>query len=724
MEPNQAPQAGEEAVFNIDFRRYLEAIRKYVWVIAAIVALAIVGAFAYTARQTPIYQATATVQVEPRLPDILSQNAEILATGAASGEYYKQQLSVLKSNSLLRATIEAYQLQNQLLTDKEREGLPDDVVYQRATDRLIDMVQVAYPNNDHIIYVTVRSPDKKLAADIANDHVSAYVEYSKGLISTTKAADALQKQFEAAEKELRDAEAALYKFQKDNDLLAVSIEDKQSLMSANITSTTQRLNDARTHRIELNSRLERMRKDAQQQGDVLDSPILALSQSAALDTLKSNYFEERTKFAELERQMGPKAPEYQMQKAKVDDLHAALAAEVQRQVNAVSEEYQAALATEAALGGEVKAFEQQALDLGPLLVGYNDLARKKKTAEDKYNILVARLSTNIMTGELNKATDASLVKPLDEALVPTDPVSPKLRVNVLVAGVVALVFGIGLALLLAWLDRSVKSLEDAQAAAGAPVVGMIPMIASGELGKEDEKARDLYVHEHPTHAVAEFCRSLRTNILFSGGDHELKTLVVTSPNQREGKTTMVIYLGTTMAQSGQRVLLVDTDMRRPRLHRSMGVSREKGLSNLIVGEESYDDVIKSTEIQNLFILPCGPTPPNPAELLMTKRFAHVLEELKSRFDRVILDSPPLQGLTDAVVLSKQTDGALLVVRAGKTLRDEVSRAAREIRSVDGPITGVILNEFDMDDRRYGYYYRYRYNYAYGDDVKEAGQAGA
>src|SRR5262249_5644491 len=159
-------------------------------------------------------------------------------------------------------------------------------------------------------------------------------------------------------------------------------------------------------------------------------------------------------------------------------------------------------------------------------------------------------------------------------------------------------------------------------------------------------------------------------------------------------------------------------MRRPRLHRSMGVSREKGLSNLIVGEESFEDVIKSTDIPNLYVLPCGPTPPNPAELLMTKRFEHVLAELNAPFDRVILDSPPLQGLTDAVVLWKQTDGVLLVVRAGKTLRDEVRRAAHEIRSVNGPITGVILNEFDMEDRRYGYYYRYRYNYAYGDDQKE------
>jgi capsular exopolysaccharide synthesis family protein len=222
----------------------------------------------------------------------------------------------------------------------------------------------------------------------------------------------------------------------------------------------------------------------------------------------------------------------------------------------------------------------------------------------------------------------------------------------------------------------------------------------------------MYVHQHPKSQVAESCRSLRTNIVFSYADRQLKTLVVSSANPREGKTTLVMYLGTTMAQSGQRVLLVDTDMRRPRLHTSTGVPGSKGLSNLIVGEESYDDAIKSTEIPNLYVLPCGPLPPNPAELLMSKRFGVVLEELGKRFDRVILDSPPLGAVTDAVVLSKQSDGVALVVRAGKTLRDEVKRSVRQIRDVDGQVVGVILNQLDAHDRRYGYYSYY--GYGYGD----------
>ena len=228
------------------------------------------------------------------------------------------------------------------------------------------------------------------------------------------------------------------------------------------------------------------------------------------------------------------------------------------------------------------------------------------------------------------------------------------------------------------------------------------------------------MHHHPKSQIAECCRSLRTNILFSAAEKPLRTIVVSSANPREGKTTCVIYLGTTMAQSGQRVLLIDTDMRKPRLHSLTGGSNVVGMSNLILGDRDYEEVIKSTDVPNLFVLPCGPLPPNPAELLMGHRFEKILAELKERFDRIILDSPPLQPVTDAVLLSKQTDGAILVVQAGKTLREDLKRSANKIRSVGGAIFGVIVNAIEASDRD-GYYYSY---YGYGtspEDGKKAEQ---
>ncbi|HET9621095.1 MAG TPA: polysaccharide biosynthesis tyrosine autokinase [Kofleriaceae bacterium] len=343
--------------------------------------------------------------------------------------------------------------------------------------------------------------------------------------------------------------------------------------------------------------------------------------------------------------------------------------------------------------------------------------REKKEYDDKYNILRARLSSMQMTGSLSSII--SNVRGLDPAQLPTKPVSPNLRINITIAAVLALVVGILVIFLLVFLDRSIKSVSDAITAAGAPVLGVIPQVTTADLGGEaDDRARDMYVHENPKSSIAECCRSLRTNILFSAADRDLKTLVVCSANQREGKTTTVIYLGTTMAQSGQRTLLIDSDMRRPRLHKSTGVALTPGLSNLLIGDDNYDALIKPTEVENLFVLPCGPTPPNPAELLLTKRFEVVLGELAKRFDRIILDSPPIQPVTDAVVLSKRVDGVVFVVRASRTMRDELKRSSKMIRDIGGAIVGVIVNELDTRERySYGSYGGYggRYGAYYGQD---------
>jgi capsular exopolysaccharide synthesis family protein len=216
---------------------------------------------------------------------------------------------------------------------------------------------------------------------------------------------------------------------------------------------------------------------------------------------------------------------------------------------------------------------------------------------------------------------------------------------------------------------------------------------------------------------------MRTNIMLSKADNQVKTIVVTSANKGEGKTTSVIYLGTTIAQSNHRVLIIDTDMRRPRLHASLGVDRQRGLTNLILGEDAYDDVVKTTDIPNLFLLPCGPLPPNPAELLMSKRFETVLAELGQRYDRILLDSPPLP-YTDAVVLSKLTDGVILVARAGKTLRDDLKRSVRSFREVGSVVLGTIVNELDRRDGSYYYYSYYGYGETKADQKKRRSSGSA
>lgn len=712
-ESRQSNDGATEQVLAIDFGRFLDALRKYIWVVLAIVAMAITAAVIYTNRQPRIYQARASVQIEPRLPDLLGQGQEII-TGLVGGtaDYYKQQRQVLSSYTLVRQTVESHQLYNVLLGENERKDRKLESLIETATGRLRQNLSIRYPDQDRIMYVVVRNVDPELAARIANAHVSTYVDYSRGLLSTDtkQASTVLSKEFDDAETKLRVAESALYQYQQDNDLLGVTLEERQNLVSSGITSYTEKYNDTRARRLELQARLDRMRKAANE--DVLTSPIFMIGDgntSSALDSLRAQYYAERNKFIQLAKELGPKNLDYQMQKAKMDDIHQALQAEANRMLAGLQEQLQAALATESALKSEIDKATKESLELGPKVVAYNELVRRKKSMEDRYNILRSRLSTSELTDRMNRNIDSTNVRPLDPALVPSKPVYPVLRNNIIIAAAFSLLLGLGFVLLIVMFDRSVKSTADATQATAAPILGIIPALDPSELADATDGNRDLYVHRNPGSRVAECCRALRTNIMFSAADRPLKTIVVSSPNPREGKTTTVIYLGTTMAQSGQRVLLIDTDMRRPRIHASTGVSRQTGLTNLILGDQDFDAVIKTTEIPNLFVLPCGPLPPNPAELLMSQRFQVVLAELAQRFDRIILDSPPVQVVTDAVVLSKKADGVILVVKAGKTLRDEAKRSAREVRAVDGKIFGVIVNAIEPDPRS-GYYYSY-YGYA-------------
>jgi polysaccharide biosynthesis transport protein len=705
-EAQPAEHDDEEPLLNIDFRRYLAAIRKYVWFIGGLVVVALACAVLYTTRVTPIYEATASVQIEPRLPDLLGTGDMFnVAAGANTSEYYKQQRQVLGSYTLSKQTVLAYDLPTKLLTDAEMKSLSTDERVDLATQKLVKMITVKYPEQDRIMYVHVRSPDPELATTIANDHITTYINYSKGLLSinSTQASDALQAEFNEAETKLRAAEDKVYKFQAENDMISVTPEQHQNLVTQNILSFTQKLNDARANSISIAAKVAEMKKE--KGAEVLTTPIVMMGENASYQTLRAAYYAEKIKLLELSKELGGKNPDLIAQQQKVDELYKALQGEVNILVTGNEHLHTAATTTETALSAEVEKYKDEAKRLSPKIVEYNELLREKKQVEDEYNILRARLSTTQLTGNMSSAI--SNVHPLDPALLPSTPVWPRMSINIAVAGILSLLVGLGLVLLLVFLDRSIKTAADATQAAGAPVLGFIPALADVDPNKSN--AREMYVHDHPSSHVAECCRVLRTNVTFSAAtgsspDHQLKTMVVCSANAQEGKTTTVMFLGTTMAQSGQRVLVVDTDMRRPRLHIATNVAREPGLSTLLLGSDNYDEVIKPTEIPNLFVLPCGPLPPNPAELLMTKRFEVVLDELGKQFTKIILDSPPLQPVTDGIVLAKRSEGVIIVVRSGRTIRDELKRSAKMIRGVHGTIFGVVINDKQERDATYGYYY--------------------
>ncbi len=715
MSKSDQPASGEPEALSASLRRYLEVLRKRVWVVIACVAVGVTGSVLYTMRLPKIYQATATIVVNPQAPRVFgNQVDEVFELGTGSywsnQEYYNTQLDIITSFPLARETVQKkvgeVTFVDKLAPKARHPQLSDGERLELAADLLKSKLSASQAKESRIVSISVNDVDGALAQALANEHVKSYLGYMRGkrVKGTDKVSKFLATEGDAAEADLRAAEEALYEFRRSHDILSVSLEDKQSILASDITRYSSALGDARVKRTELGSQLKKAQSLKGE--EVIESPVFALvGSSEAYDTLKNQYQLEKQKLDEIKSLWGPKSDNYTQQQRKVDQIYAGLQGEARRAVRELEVRHSAAIATESALNGELERLKKEAIALGPLAIEYNRLARQQKAAEDNATMLRGRLRTSEQEGR-NEQTNVDEHEYSRGAYL----VYPRMKVNVFLAFMATLLLGVGLAFFLDYLDRTIKTAEDVERLVGAPLLGIIPIVTEVPTGDDPkaQKDRDLYVFRNPTSQAAECCRSIRTNILFSAADRPMKTITVSSPRPREGKTTSTIYTGTIMAQSGQRVLLVDTDLRRPRLHKSLGVSKNRGLTNLILGDATIDDVIKSTDIPNLYVLPCGPQPPNPAELLLTNRFKQVLAELESKFDRILLDSPPVLAVTDAVVLARLSSGVMLIAQAGKTLLDDVAYSARQFRDVDAPILGVILNDMDITDRRYGGYY-----YAYG-----------
>lgn len=344
-------------------------------------------------------------------------------------------------------------------------------------------------------------------------------------------------------------------------------------------------------------------------------------------------------------------------------------------------------------------------------------------AKDVNNRIYMMLLEKGEEARITEAGKISNIRVIDPAEIPRKPVKPRKRLNLILGIIVGLTVGVGLAFFTESLDTSLKTIEDVEAATGLSILGSIPTIK--KKGKfEDEAGRvsaHLVTHIAPRSAAAEAYRSLRTSIQFASPDEPLKTILITSAGPKEGKTLTVANLGITTAQLGAKTLMLDSDLRRPMLHRLFNSTKEPGLTNALTESIELTDTIHETEIDNLWVMTCGTLPPNPAELLSSKRMKKLLTELKERFDIVILDSPPVIAVTDAVVLSSEVDGMALVIQSGETSEDAVLRARTLLENVHAKIIGAVLNNVQIERLygRYGYYYHYYHYYTHeGEKTKK------
>ena len=414
-------------------------------------------------------------------------------------------------------------------------------------------------------------------------------------------------------------------------------------------------------------------------------------------------------------QYGPNFPKVVRLRDQVNEIQSMIERERKRVVARIRNDYMAALGREKLLSGAVAQEKAEVGKLSQLLIQHNILKREFDTNEQLYESLLQHLKDATVSAGL-RATNIHLVDP---ALIPTAPVRPRIIYNIAIGLMVGLILGVTLAFLQESLDTSVKSAEDVERLIAAPALAVIPLARSSwrRMGGDRSQAQDggveSIVLRHPTSSLAESYRTLRTAILLSTAPRPPQALLLTSAQPREGKSCTSLNLAMGLAQRGVPVVIVDADLRRPSIGKGLGFSENgAGLSSLLSGAHSLDEVLRQYEpLPNLWVLPAGPQPPNPADLLASPTMEKVLQELRGRFEHVVLDSAPLLLVTDATILSRLVDGVVLVVESGVTARRALVRAHKILESAGGRILGTVVNKWDArSEGYYGYYGSYYRGY--------------
>jgi len=728
-----ASSTTENAPGSIDLHAYWRVIVRRRWLLVPFFVATVLVTTLVTLRQTRIYDATCTIIIDVNAPRVLEkeQVQDVVETGVGgfwySKEYYETQYKVLTSRAVAQRVIDKLQLaSNPGFLGLEDVKDPAEFEQERQKKNPIKILgknlKIEPVKESRVVRIRYEDPDPQLAALIANAVAEAYITENLAVKTSTthSASDWLEQQLADLESKLAESGKALFEFKKAHDIVATSWEDRQSMVTQRLTTINDSLTRARVRKAELQARNDAIQaaRDATSKGSTSELETLQpVAASIEIQQLRIRVLEASAECADLKVRYGEAHPKLEACDKKLVLARQALSGEIDNVLQAAAKEYAEVTKTERNLEHLLAETKADAFNLNQYERDYLELKRTYDNNQRLYELVLKRLKDTGVSGMLQ----ASNVRVLDRAQPNDKPVRPDVPKNLGLAVLFGLIGGIGLAFLVDSLDRTITSQEQIEERLGLTFLGIVPSIERNK----DGTPQDLVVHTHPKSSVAECLRAVRTNLLFMSPEKPLRTIMVTSSAPQEGKTTTATSLAITMTGSGNRVLLVDADMRRPRIHRIFGLQNAAGLSSLILGEGRLADLVASTPVPNLWVLPCGPVPPNPAELLHTGSFERLLGEMAASFDRVIIDSPPVGVVADAVVMATRTDATLMVLKAGWTSREVARQAVRQLRDVKAPLFGAVLNNLNLEDQKYGQYaYYYRYGYYYSEGSKEPREAKA
>ena len=694
--PHPQPHFGPESGF--DLRRLVAILLHRKWVILGVAALVLALVAARTLRERKVYTASVTLIIELQAPKVLGDQVQDVAESSASfwqtKEFFETQFRILKSHAVAERVV------RKLSLDRDEKFLgTKDFRNADAVAVLRSRLRVEPVRDSRVVNVLIDDGDPKKAALLADTVADEFIQFNlvEKLGTSRSASEWLRDQVEELQNKLAKSELNLYTFKRENDILTASLDDTQSMVAKRLSALNDALTRVREQGAELSAKVEQVRQ-LRAQGALGSLPQVV--QSPLIQAERTRVQQLSEELAEASTRYGAEHPRVQALEEKRKAATAIIAREEEAIAHAAEVEARQVRDTEQNLARLLEGVKREAFEVNRKEVDYSRLKREQDNNAKVVDLVTRRLK-DVDLASLLRTNNVRL---LDAAEIPGAPTSPNLRFALLLGLALGLALGVGCAFLLEQLDNTVKGQEDLERITRTAFLGIIPAVREQEV--------DLFIHKKPKSPVAECLRTVRTNLLFLGTERPLQKLLVTSSGPQEGKTTAVIDLGITFAQSGQKVLIIDTDMRRPRLHKAFGLTNDLGLSSVLLDQKRLAEAVQGTEVPDLFLLPCGPIPPNPAELLHTERFRALIAELARRYDRILFDSPPIAAVTDAMILAAEVDGVVFLAKAGKTTKVAVMRARRALADVQARVVGAVLNAVDLTGRGAGYYYADYAHYSY------------
>ena len=717
-------------------REYMRVLIKRKWMVTAVIVGIFMTVAVASLRQTPVYDAVGRIAINKADSNLIT----FKDSGPVMDYYDPSDLDT--EVRILQSDLMALQVIRQLNLDKRPEfGGHSD---QKQPNLVADPLQtdsnrtsallggfrgnlhVILIPNTRIIEIHFTSTDPQLAASAVNTLAATYVEqnFKTKFESTMQASDWLSKQLVDLQMKVETSQEKLVHYQKEHEILGT--DEKQNIITEKLDELNKEMTMAESDRMQK----EVVYRQTQSNDPVaVSAAIVSDPAGILLGRLRDQQASLRIQIADLSTQFGPSYPKLTQLNNQLKEIDRQLQLETDKAVDHLKGQYLAALQRENMLRDSFEKQKQEANKLNESAIEYSILKRDLDSNRTLYEGLLEKLKEAGVTAGLR----SNNFRIIDAARVPTSPSEPNIPRNLTFALVLGVISGVGLAFLLENMDNTIRTPEQAQVISGLPSLGMIPLGSKsanrGATAKRlaltaSKEVVETVTQVRPQSQMAESYRALRTSLLLSNLGAPPKVVMVTSARPQEGKTTTSINTAIVLAQKGVRVLLVDADLRRPSVHNILGMGPSSGLSNVLTGSATVQQTITASPIlPNLFIMPAGTPPPNPAELLASVNMRDLIAELRELYDHIVIDTPPTLSVTDAVVLSPRADATILVIRSGQTTKQALRRARDILMQVNAHVAGVLLNAVDLTSPDYYYYYEYqgKYSHYYQEEPPDSGK---